>query len=56
MLWGPVIGGLLLGLAQSILAVYVSALYETTFTYLIMIAILVIMPEGLIAIRRAARV
>ncbi len=55
-LWGPVIGGLLLGLTQSILAVYVSTLYETTFTYLIMIAILVIMPDGLIAIRRAARV
>lgn len=55
-LWGPVIGGMLLGLAQSVLAVYVSALYETTFTYLIMIAILVVMPEGLIAIRRAVRV
>jgi branched-chain amino acid transport system permease protein len=54
--WGPVIGGLLLGLAQSLLAVYVSALYDTTFTYLIMIVILVLMPEGLIAIRRAARV
>jgi branched-chain amino acid transport system permease protein len=55
-LWGPVAGGLLLGLTQSILAVYVSTLYETTFTYLIMMVILVITPEGLFAIRRTARV
>jgi branched-chain amino acid transport system permease protein len=54
--WGPAIGGMLLGLAQAFMAVYVSALYDTTFTYLIMIAILVLMPEGLIAVRRAVRV
>jgi len=55
-LWGPVIGGLLLGLVQSILAVYVSTIYETTFTYLVMMAILVIMPAGLAVNRRAFRV
>jgi branched-subunit amino acid ABC-type transport system permease component len=55
-LWGPVLGGLLLGLVQSILAVYVSTLYETAFTYLIMMAILVIMPAGLAVNRSASRV
>jgi len=54
--WGPVIGGVILGLAQSFLAVYVSTLYETTFTYIIMIGILLILPNGILAVRRSIRV
>ena len=55
-LWGPVIGGVILGLAQSFLAVYVSTLYETTFTYIIMIGILLLLPNGILAVRRSIRV
>ncbi len=55
-LWGPVIGGVLLGLAQSFLAVYVSTLYETTFTYIIMIGILLMLPNGILAVRHSVRV
>src|SRR5262249_28019269 len=55
-LWGPVIGGAILGFGHSFLAVYVSTLYETTFTYIIMISILLMLPNGILAVRRSIRV
>jgi branched-chain amino acid transport system permease protein len=55
-LWGPVVGGAILGIAQSFLAVYVSTLYETTFTYVMMIGVLLVLPRGILEFRQTVRV
>jgi branched-chain amino acid transport system permease protein len=55
-LWGAVLGGILLGLAQTAVGTYLSALYETTFTYALMIAVLCVLPRGLFGQRSAVRV
>jgi branched-chain amino acid transport system permease protein len=44
---GAVIGGILLGVIESIISVYVSSLYRDIFSFSFLILILLIMPSGL---------
>jgi branched-chain amino acid transport system permease protein len=45
---GAVLGGLILGVAESLFGGYVSVKFKTTFAFLIIIAVLVVRPEGLL--------
>lgn len=53
---GAVLGGLLLGISQSLIGGYVSATYVTTWAFLILIAVLLLRPSGLIGSRVVERV
>jgi branched-chain amino acid transport system permease protein len=55
-LWGAVLGGLVLGLAESFVGVYVSTLYRSSFTYALMIVLLLLLPTGILGKHRQARV
>lgn len=55
-LWGAVLGGLLLGLAESFMGVYVSTLFKSTFTYGLMVLLLLLLPTGLLGKGSQARV
>jgi len=45
---GAAIGGLLLGIAEALFAGYISVKFKTTLAFLIIIAVLVLRPEGLL--------
>jgi branched-chain amino acid transport system permease protein len=49
--WGAMIASLLLGVAESFFAVYVSYDYRDTFGLLILIAVLIFRPQGLLGER-----
>jgi branched-chain amino acid transport system permease protein len=53
--WGAVLGGLFLGLLESFGAVYVSAAYQTTLGFAVLLLLIVLRPAGLFA-RGARRV
>jgi branched-chain amino acid transport system permease protein len=55
-LWGAVLGGLLVGLAEAFMAAYVSALYKQTFTFMLLVLVLLILPAGILGRRQQARV
>ncbi len=55
-LWGAVLGGLLVGLAEAFMAAYVSALYKQTFTFVLLVVVLLILPAGILGRRQQARV
>lgn len=45
---GAAVGGLLLGILETVFAAYVSVKFKTTLAFLIIIAVLVVRPEGLL--------
>ncbi len=47
--WGAVAGGLLLGILESLSAVYLSAAYQTTVGFTVLLLIIVLRPAGLFA-------
>ena len=53
---GAVLGGLLLGLAEALAAGYVSSAYKDVIAFVIILAVLVLMPGGLLGRRAAERV
>lgn len=53
---GAILGGLLLGVLESLLAAYVSSLYKDVFAFLILIAVLVCLPRGLFGERVSEKV
>ena len=46
-LWGAVVGGLLIGVAEQIFGFYISSALQDITAYLVIIAVLVIRPAGL---------
>lgn len=53
---GSILGGLLVGIAETLLAAYVSSVYKDAFVFLILILFLVIRPLGLMGERTLERV
>ena len=53
---GAVLGGLLLGLAEALAAGYISSAYKDVIAFVIILAVLVLMPGGLLGRRAAERV
>jgi len=53
---GAVVGGLLIGLAEQLTAGYLSPDYRDAITFLILIVILLMKPEGLLGVVRQAKV
>jgi branched-chain amino acid transport system permease protein len=53
---GAMLGGLLIGLAEQLTAGYISPDYRDAITFLILIAILVLKPEGLLGVVRQEKV
>jgi branched-chain amino acid transport system permease protein len=53
---GAIIGGLLLGASESIVAVYISTDLKTVFSFSMIVVLLVIMPNGLLGSREGKKV
>jgi branched-chain amino acid transport system permease protein len=53
---GAVVGGLALGLLESLGAGYVSSAYKDAIAFVVMLAVLMLMPSGLLGRRAAERV
>ena len=53
---GAVVGGLLIGLAEQLTAGYLSPAYRDAITFLILIVILLLKPEGLLGVVRVEKV
>src|SRR5262249_40686863 len=53
---GPLIGGLLIGLAESFGAGYVSSTYKDVLAFVVLLAILFVRPQGLLAPKSVERV
>lgn len=53
---GALVGGLVLGLAQTYATVYVSSIFRQAVAYLLIIAVLVLRPSGLFGEKETARV
>jgi len=53
---GALLGGLLLGLAESLSAGYLSSAYKDVIAFGIILAVLVLMPSGLLGRRSSDRV
>jgi len=53
---GAVLGGLLLGLAEALAAGYISSAYKDVIAFVIILAVLVLMPGGLLGRRATERV
>ena len=46
-LWGAVVGGLLIGVAEQLFGFYINSALQDITAYLVIIAVLVIRPAGL---------
>jgi branched-chain amino acid transport system permease protein len=53
---GAVIGGLALGLVQVYTTLYVSGVFSNAITYLLIVGVLIVRPNGLFGVREEARV
>jgi branched-chain amino acid transport system permease protein len=53
---GAILGGLLVGVSETLLAAYVSSVYKDAFVFLILILFLVVRPHGLMGERTLERV
>ncbi|MCK6633258.1 MAG: branched-chain amino acid ABC transporter permease, partial [Fimbriimonadaceae bacterium] len=53
---GAVVGGLLIGLAEQLVAGYVSPDYRDAITFVILIVILILRPEGILGVVRQEKV
>lgn len=53
---GAILGGMVLGLCESLSAGYLSSTYKDAFAFLVMIAVLLVMPSGLLGKPSAERV
>lgn len=53
---GAILGGLLLGLCESLSAGYLSSTYKDAFAFLVMIGVLIVMPNGLLGTASSERV
>ncbi len=53
---GAVVGGLLIGLAEQLTAGYLSPDYRDAITFLILIVILILRPQGLFGVVRPEKV
>lgn len=53
---GGVVGGLILGLAESLFGFYISSELKTTFVFLLIILILYVRPQGLFGIKQVKKV
>ena len=53
---GAVVGGLLIGLAEQLTAGYLSPAYRDAITFVILIGILLLKPEGLLGVVRVEKV
>jgi branched-chain amino acid transport system permease protein len=49
---GAIVGAVLFGLAETFTSAYVSAAWATAFPYLIVFAVLLLRPQGLMGARR----
>jgi branched-chain amino acid transport system permease protein len=54
--WGALLGGLALGTIESFFAAYVSSTYKDAITFALLIAVLLLAPEGVLARDRLRRV
>ncbi len=52
--WGAILGGLILGIAESLGAVYVSAEYQLLVGFLLLLVVLLVRPQGLLGRRLRA--
>jgi branched-chain amino acid transport system permease protein len=53
---GALIGGLLLGLLESITAGYISSQYKDAVAFIVILVVLFVMPQGLFGRKAAERV
>ena len=53
---GAILGGLLVGVSETLLAAYVSSVYKDAFVFLILILFLLVRPRGLMGERTLERV
>ena len=53
---GAVVGGLLIGIAESLFAGYVNASFKDAVAFILLIAILLIKPEGLLGRKKISKV
>ena len=53
---GTVVGGLLLGVLENFVGVYISTAYKDAITFLLLVAILIVKPQGLLGREQARRV
>jgi branched-chain amino acid transport system permease protein len=53
---GTIVGGLLLGVLENFVGVYISTAYKDVFTFLLLVTILLVRPEGLLGRRLGRRV
>ena len=53
---GAVVGGLFVGVLDTLTAAYVSSTYRDVFTFLVFIAVITVRPTGFFGERVAARV
>ncbi len=55
-LWGTVVGGLILGVVENLIGVYVSTAYKDVITFLILLVVLVVKPAGIFGRSRLRKV
>jgi branched-chain amino acid transport system permease protein len=52
--WGAILGGLILGIAESLGAVYISAEYQILVGFVLLLVVLLVRPQGILGRRLRA--